>query len=159
MENVHRTTSIPQVYVGKAISPVPILPKPTRPLYKPITSICVPRPASLRLKNKTSCCCASSGRKEPRGTILLDQPLPLKKRRGRPPSNQRKQKTNTKSVDKKRLMNSTKTELKCLINNIKPKGSNSAGSQDDPTQEIHELDVDVAPNHEVYELDVPIEYL
>ena len=143
MENVHRTTSIPQVYVGKAISPVPILPKPTRPLYKPITSICVPRPASLRVKNKTSCCCASSGRKEPRGTILLDQPLPLKKRRVRSPSKHRKQQTNTKSVDKKRLMNNTKTEGKRLINNTKPALSSSAKSKDVTIHEVHELDVPI----------------
>ena len=154
-----RIASSPPVYVGKTTPLVSILPRPTNSGDKPITSICVPRPTSLLLKNKASSDCMSSVRKEPRRTILLDHHLPLKKRCVRSFSKHRKQQTNTKSVDKKHLMNSTKTEPKCLINNIKPEGPNSGEAYDVPTQEVQELGVDVAPNHEVDDHEYPIETL
>ena len=157
--NESSTPSISQVYVGKTISPVSILPKPTRSVDKPITRICVPRPATLMLKNKASSACMSPAHKEPRGTILLDHPLPLKKRRVRSPSKHRKQQTNTKSVDKKRLMNNTKTEPKCLINDTKPAICCPGEAYDVPTQEIQELGADIAPNHEVDDHEYPTETL
>ena len=148
------TTSIPRVYVEKTPQPVKILPKPTdlgdKAVTRPLTN--VPRPASLRLKKKAAS-------KDPWRTILLDHPLPLKKRRVRSPSKHRKQQTNTKSVDKKRLMNNTKTEPKCLINDTKPAICCPGEVYDVPTQEIQELGADIAPNHEVDDHEYPTETL
>ena len=141
------TPSIPQVYVEKTIPPVNILPKPTDLGDKAVTGFlsCVPRPTSLMLKNKASSDCMSPAPKDPRRTILLDHHLPLKKRRGRPPSKQRKPKTNIKSVDKNRVMNDTKPEVKRLMNNTntKPVFSNSAENKDVPTHVVDEIDVPI----------------
>ena len=149
-----RTTSSPRAYVEKTSQPVKILPKPTdlgdKAVTRPLTN--VPRPASLRLKKKAAS-------KDPWRTILLDHPLPLKKRRVRSPSKHRKQQTNTKSVDKKRLMNNTKTEPKCLINDTKPAICCPGEAYDVPTQEIQELGADIAPNHEVDDHEYPTETL